>query len=57
MLLTQSKVGVSSEAVGQDDEFAHDSGEGELGRFAFGDQSLVEVAQDGVPRLAATAAM
>jgi hypothetical protein len=43
VLLTQGKIGVGGEAVEQDDEFAHDGGEGEFGWFAFGDETLVKV--------------
>ena len=31
-----------------DDEFAHECGEGDFGCFAFGEQVLVEITEDGI---------
>jgi hypothetical protein len=42
------KVRVGEQAVEEDDEFAHDGGEGDFGGFASFAQALVKDAQDGV---------
>ena len=31
-----------------DDEFAHEGGEGDFGWFAFGNEALVEILEDGI---------
>jgi hypothetical protein len=41
-------VGVFEEAVHEDDEFAHDGGEGEFGGFVVGAEALIEGFEDGV---------
>jgi hypothetical protein len=44
----KDKIRIFQEAVEQDDEFAHDGSERELGGFSIGSESLVKVSEDVV---------
>lgn len=47
-LSRKGKLRIFQEAVGEDDEFAHEDGEGEFLGLTVGEESLIEGLQDGV---------
>jgi hypothetical protein len=57
VLTYKGKIGIFEEAVKEEDEFTHDGGDGDFGRFAFDAKALVEGAEDGVLKAATSAAM
>jgi hypothetical protein len=48
VLVGKGEVGFPDEFVEEDDEFAHDGGDGDLEGFALGDEALKEGFEDGV---------